>query len=42
MKDKQRYMQETDLSVWRGIFFGILLGAGMWALLLWLVWLWLF
>ncbi|WP_309120813.1 hypothetical protein [Paenibacillus sp.] len=42
MRDKQRGLRETDLSVWRGIFFGILLGASMWAAILWLLWLWLF
>jgi uncharacterized protein involved in response to NO len=42
MKDKQRQMFEADLSVWRGLFFGIVFGAAMWAVILWLVWLWLF
>ncbi|HZG86184.1 hypothetical protein [Paenibacillus sp.] len=42
MKDKQRYLDETGLSVWRGIFYGILFGVCMWAVILWLVWSWLF
>ena len=42
MRDKQRAMQESDVSVWRGIFFGVVLGAAMWAGILWLLWLWLF
>jgi len=39
MRDKHRGMGEADLSVWRGIFFGILLGATMWAGILWVLWL---
>jgi hypothetical protein len=42
MRDEQRDMRESDLSVWRGIFFGIVLGASMWAGILWFVWRWLF
>lgn len=31
-------MRTSDLSVWRGIIFGISLGALLWAGILWLAW----
>jgi len=42
MNDRQRYESEGDLGVWRGMFFGILFGGAMWAVILYLLWLWLF
>jgi len=42
MRDKERQMHDADLKVWRGIFFGIVLGASMWAGILYFVWRWLF
>ena len=38
MRDKQRPARESDLSVWRGIVYGISLGVIMWAGILGLIW----
>ncbi|WP_199624198.1 hypothetical protein [Paenibacillus alkalitolerans] len=42
MKDDERYerggARESDLSVWRGILFGIAIGAVLWVGILWLAW----
>lgn len=42
MRDEERTMHDTDLSVWRGILFGIGLGVVMWAGILGLIWYLLF
>ncbi|WP_274364193.1 hypothetical protein [Paenibacillus thermotolerans] len=40
MRDEDGFsgMNGSDMSVWRGILFGISFGAVLWAGILWLAW----
>ena len=35
-------MREEDLSAWRGMLFGVLLGTAIWAFVAMILWLWLY
>lgn len=42
MREKEKYSESSDLSAWRGILYGVLLGVGIWAFILLVLWIWLF
>jgi hypothetical protein len=42
MRDHEEPFQENPVAVGRGIVFGILFGTFLWAIILGLVWFWLF
>lgn len=42
MRDREEPHREDPMSVGRGIFFGVLFGAVMWAGILGAIWYWLY